>query len=136
LNYDVFGAVTGALGLFGILQMLYVIILSQLPSCWQKSLDDILNETESLWREALEEGLFVGSGYVEATGIKLSAFRHEVSDLRAETHCATSSMQQFRAMLCGLSLRICLAYRRIKISRAEISSTTAQERRRLLSEGR
>ncbi|KAH9924129.1 hypothetical protein B0H21DRAFT_840251 [Amylocystis lapponica] len=57
LNFDVFGAVTGALGLFGLVPIIYTVVQSQLPSRWQKSLDEILGETETIWREALEEAI-------------------------------------------------------------------------------
>ncbi|OBZ71350.1 hypothetical protein A0H81_08840 [Grifola frondosa] len=69
LSFDIFGAVTGAMGLIGIIPLFYSLIISQLPSRKLKVLDETLLETDNLWHSVIEEALFVESHFVqEVTG--------------------------------------------------------------------
>ncbi|OBZ71719.1 hypothetical protein A0H81_08846 [Grifola frondosa] len=69
LRFDIFGAVTGAMGLVGMIPLFYTLIVSQLPSHKLKVLDETLLETDNLWHSVVEEALFVESQFVqEVTG--------------------------------------------------------------------
>lgn len=140
-GFDIFGVVTGALGLFGLVPLLYVMLYSQLPSRKLKQLDEALEETASLWRSAIEEGLFCGTRYATTMGDWLhqlvqlhcthghsfltecfpNSLRVRSDELRAESHSAASFVQELKAMQQGLSKKIAMLCNQVKRTRAKIS---------------
>lgn len=62
-NANVFGIVTGTLGLVGILQLIVFIILYYLPSRRLACLDAIMNDLEPLLLHAAESGILRGSDH-------------------------------------------------------------------------
>ncbi|GBE85431.1 hypothetical protein SCP_0706180 [Sparassis crispa] len=134
INFNNFGFIVGLLGLIALLPPLVAVVMYVLPSRRQRDLDDVLCNTESLWRTTREEGLFQGSPFVEMTEHKLAHFRTRATDLRMDTYRATNIFQDMRGILTGLSLDIALLCRRVKNLRATISTTTTEERKKLQNE--
>ncbi|KAL6300715.1 hypothetical protein BKA93DRAFT_508246 [Sparassis latifolia] len=135
LNFNNFSFIVGVLGLITLLPPLLAILIYILPSCRQKDLDEVLRDTESLWRIILEEGLFQGSPFVQITEHKLAQFRLRATNLRMDTYRATNVFQDMRGIVSGLSLNITILCGQVKSLRATISTTTAEERKRLQNEG-
>ncbi|GBE78925.1 hypothetical protein SCP_0201220 [Sparassis crispa] len=129
--FDILGLVFGILGFLSSVPVFYAIILSQLPSQKLKELDEVLLETETMWRRSLREGLFAGKPFERKTSLSLYSLRNQTESLRLQAHCATSLLQECKAMLRGLSWSISYVCMESKGARAEISSTTAEERKRL-----
>ncbi|OBZ69508.1 hypothetical protein A0H81_10168 [Grifola frondosa] len=135
LGFDIWGAIAGAIGTLSLFPMIYNLIKSQLPSERFKTLQETMVETVSLFRSVNEEGLLKDVDYVVETEIKLALLHGEVEDLRRATHCATTFVQEFMEMLRGLSRRIYILCEEIRSIQANISNTSSEERKRLLSEG-
>ncbi|GBE85428.1 hypothetical protein SCP_0706150 [Sparassis crispa] len=136
---DVFGFFSNVLSLLAFLGPLLGVIYFYLPSCRQKCLDELLCETEGMWRTAHEEGLFVDptfETFLGTTERNLALFRSQASDLRTETYSATTVYHQLKGAVTGLSLRIVYLCEHVKKLRATILSTTTKERKKLEREGR
>lgn len=56
-NFNIFGAVTGAIGLLGFFQLVNFIFQLHLPSRRLALLDAVLNDLHSLIQTAIEEGI-------------------------------------------------------------------------------
>ncbi|KAL6303406.1 hypothetical protein BKA93DRAFT_788346 [Sparassis latifolia] len=129
--FDILGLVFGIVGFLGSIPVFLAIVLSQLPSQKLKELDEVLVETEAMWRSILEAGLFAGKPFKEKTTQKLSSLRCRADNLRLQAHCAASIFQEIRAMFGGLSWNISYVCLGVKRLRANISSSTAEEKKRM-----
>ncbi|GBE86771.1 hypothetical protein SCP_1000130 [Sparassis crispa] len=129
--FDILGLIFGVLGFLSSIPVFYAIVSSQLPSQKLKELDEVLVETEHIWRNTVREGLFAGKPFEEKTNLVLSMQRCQAENLRLQAHRATSFFQEFKAMLRGLSWSISYLCLKVKDTRADISSTTAEERKRI-----
>ncbi|KAH9949302.1 hypothetical protein B0H21DRAFT_882013 [Amylocystis lapponica] len=69
---------------------------------------DTLEETESLLRDVVEEGLLSDARFVAETRRHLSLIRLQVEDYRLESHCATTFTKQLKGVLSGLSRKIAM----------------------------
>ena len=54
---NIYGLIVSAVGVFGVIPLLWVCIRSQLPTTKLRELDETLTDTESLLRSVVEEGL-------------------------------------------------------------------------------
>ncbi|CCM01523.1 uncharacterized protein FIBRA_03579 [Fibroporia radiculosa] len=130
-DYNIFGAVTGALGTMGLVQILWVVIKSQLPSSKLKVFDQTFEETESLLRLVSEEGIFVNSDYIAVTRRDLIRIRARSEKYRNATYCATTFWKQLKGIVTGLSRKISVLCDEVVEVRANISSTTEETRNKL-----
>ncbi|KAL6300718.1 hypothetical protein BKA93DRAFT_508422 [Sparassis latifolia] len=127
-GFDIFGFFSNVLGLLAFLGPLLGVIHFYLPSCRQKYLDELLCETEGMWRTAHEEGLFVDptfETFLETTERNLVLFRSKASDLRTQTYCATTLYHQVKGAVTGLSLKIVYLCEHVKTLRATILVTSS-----------
>ncbi|GBE85437.1 hypothetical protein SCP_0706240 [Sparassis crispa] len=107
-----------------------------LPVRRQKYLDELLIETEKMWRMAVEDGLLIDSLFARKTERNLANLHTQADDLRTETYHATTLYHQVKGALTGLSFKIICLCGRVVDLRATISTTTTEERKRLRNEGR
>ncbi|GBE85441.1 predicted protein [Sparassis crispa] len=156
-GFNTFGFVASILSVAALLGPVFGVIYFYLPSRRQKYLDELLCETERMWRTAVEEGLFVGQSFatfLESTELALArydlistlrgrvitafcrGFHSQANNLRMQTHCATTVYRQVKGTVDGLSLKIVYLYGEVTELRATISTTTTEERKRLQREGR
>ncbi|KAI0919177.1 hypothetical protein AcV5_002162 [Taiwanofungus camphoratus] len=132
---DIWGVVAGVLGTLGLIPMVLAMVQSQFPSTRLKVLDDTLTETTSLFRTVSEEGLLKDVDYVSQTRDRLSFMCRQAEEFRTATHCATTTLKEFKELLKGLSRKISLLCEEVKELRASISTTSSKERERLLNGG-
>ncbi|KAL6300705.1 hypothetical protein BKA93DRAFT_800858 [Sparassis latifolia] len=138
-GFNTFGFVASILSVAALLGPVFGVIYFYLPSRRQKYLDELMCETERMWRTAVEEGLFVGQSFatfLESTELALARFHSQANNLRMQTHCATTVYRQVKGTVDGLSLKIVYLYGEVTELRATISTTTTEERKRLQREGR
>ncbi|KAH9949300.1 hypothetical protein B0H21DRAFT_729538 [Amylocystis lapponica] len=131
---DIWGIVTGAIGTLGLLPVFYALVVSQFPSAKIVALDEMLSDTECLFRTATEECLLKDSSFVSQTRNQLTQMRTVTESLRLESHCATTFLKQFGHLLSGMSWRISILCHEVKELRASVAATSSAERKRLLAE--
>lgn len=121
-GYNIFGVVTGVIGIIGLaLSGLYTLVNNQLPSTKIRLMDEKSEDTESLLRSVVEEGLFSGSDFIQAREYNLSRIRVQAEEYRLLSYCATTWLQQIKAIFKGLSHRISLLCEEITQVRAKIA---------------
>ncbi|KAA1476521.1 hypothetical protein DENSPDRAFT_516836 [Dentipellis sp. KUC8613] len=125
---DIFGLITGILSTLAIMAHL---IRMFLPSVKMQELDELLTETDTLFYDAREQGLLTEQSFVRQTQEQLNVLRYRALCLRSNVHSATTGLQQCVAMAKGLSLRIVMMCKEVKIVRARISTTSVEEKMRL-----
>ncbi|GBE85435.1 predicted protein [Sparassis crispa] len=134
-GFNTFGFVASILSVAALLGPVFGVIYFYLPSRRQKYLDELLCETEGLWRTAVEEGLFTGSPFMKKTEQTLAHYRSQASHLRVRTYYATTLYRQVKGTVTGLSLKLVYLCREVTELRATITTTTTEERKRLQNEG-
>ncbi|CCM06522.1 uncharacterized protein FIBRA_08794 [Fibroporia radiculosa] len=127
-TFNILGVVFGVCGL---LPALFTFISSQLPSNKLRKLDFALEETETLLKSTVEEGLFPDGALIPDAEGDLSRIRIHAEEVRLQSHCAATVTKQLVGMLTGLSSRISMLYQEAKQLKARISSSTAEARKRL-----
>ncbi|KAL6300707.1 hypothetical protein BKA93DRAFT_800863 [Sparassis latifolia] len=135
---NTFGFVASILSVVALLGPVSGVVYFYLPSRRQTYLDELLCETKDMWRIALEEGLFVSSSFqkfLETTEQNLAFTCSQASNLRTETHLATTLYRQLKGTINGLSMRIVYLCGEVMELRATISSTATEERNKLQQEG-
>ncbi|KAI0941484.1 hypothetical protein AcW1_003362 [Taiwanofungus camphoratus] len=134
-GYDVWGIVAGVLGTLGLIPILTSIVNDQMPSAKLMVLEETLLDTDSLLQSVSEEGLFTNNNFISETEHRLAYFHSKAEEYRTATYCATTFMKQLKEMMKGLSKRISLLCNDVKDVRADISSTSSTQRKRLHAEG-
>ncbi|EED85378.1 predicted protein [Postia placenta Mad-698-R] len=95
-EYNIYGVITGTLGVIGLIPVLLALVHSQTPRIKLRNLDQTLEETEVLLTSVSEK----------------------------ET-------QQIKGIISGLSYRISVLCKEVAVLRADIVTTTDEERKRL-----
>lgn len=130
-SYNIWGAVSGALGIIGLIPVTIALVHSQLPLTKLRILDKTLEETETLLTSVTEEGLFRNSNFIDLARRKLSNFHVRAECFRTDTYSAATLNQQLKEMVKGLSHGISILCEDVKVLRADIATTTDEERKRL-----
>ncbi|THH04861.1 hypothetical protein EW146_g10060 [Bondarzewia mesenterica] len=125
---EYFGLVSGIVSM---LALTAGAISWHLPSAKLQELDATLEETETLFRDAQEQGLLMDPAFVEITQRHLSALRDRTIIVRGNVHAATTFFKQCKEMFKGLSLTISFICKDVKILRSVISTSSAEARLRL-----
>ncbi|KAI0049759.1 hypothetical protein FA95DRAFT_1556451 [Auriscalpium vulgare] len=125
---EMFGLVAGVLSTIA---LIFTLLRFYLPSARMRELDTLMEETESLFHDAQEQGLLIDPAFVSKTRSRIASLRHNVFFLRNQVYSARTVRQQTMEMLKGLSLKIGFTCEDVKVVRATISSTSAEQRKKL-----
>ncbi|KAI1790372.1 hypothetical protein LXA43DRAFT_512133 [Ganoderma leucocontextum] len=128
---NVWGFISGALGL---VPLVLALVYHQLPSTIFRDLDGTLQETESLLSSSLDRGLIPDS----KSALQFMQYAEQLRDraecVRPEVYRAKTYWQQLKGMVSGLTRKISVLSNDILDLRAEISTTSSRERKRLREE--
>ncbi|EGO02261.1 hypothetical protein SERLA73DRAFT_133192 [Serpula lacrymans var. lacrymans S7.3] len=133
MSIDIFGYIAGGLGIIG---LIYSVLHSQLPTTKLKSLDAIIQETQDLFHNATEDGLFVNPRFVTQVEDELFYYRNQTADLRTRALCTNSIFQEYIEMARGLSRTISIVHANVAKLRSSVLTTSEEERKRLYGSGR
>lgn len=130
-EYNIYGVITGTLGVIGLIPVLLALVHSQTPRIKLRNLDQTLEETEVLLTSVSEKGLFHGGDFLTCTRRQLVNAHSRAEGYRAAVYCATTETQQIKGIISGLSYRISVLCKEVAVLRADIVTTTDEERKRL-----
>ncbi|KAG8217033.1 hypothetical protein J3R82DRAFT_7349 [Butyriboletus roseoflavus] len=117
---SIFGFVAAAISL---LTVLINICRSHLPSHKIKELESLMDETETLFKKVVEDGLLIEPGLVRQTERHLTMLRTLTYHLQSRAYNATTLRQDCLEFLRGTSNSIGGACRTIRGLRTELVST-------------
>ncbi|KAH7889160.1 hypothetical protein F5I97DRAFT_1802028 [Phlebopus sp. FC_14] len=126
---NVFGIIVGSVSLIALAFGLHM----HLPSQRIKYLKSILDETDDIFKSAVEDGLLPEQRFTSKTANRLSQLREDTMTLRSRAYCATTWVQVCKELLKGLSPDIGRTCHDVKKLRAEIITSSEAERRNLSS---
>ncbi|THH21615.1 hypothetical protein EUX98_g8326 [Antrodiella citrinella] len=130
IPFDMIGFVTSILGIFGLVPLVWVIVMYQLPQYKLKQLDAAIEETTTMLETAVQNGFVPGPKFVSLVEAHLRLLRDLTEDLRAKVVCAAGFRNQCVAAIGGLSRRIDITCRQVGLIRTRIAETSDQERRK------
>ncbi|KAH7887340.1 hypothetical protein F5I97DRAFT_819440 [Phlebopus sp. FC_14] len=124
---NVFGIIVGGMSLIALAFGLHM----HLPSKRIKYLESILDETDTLFKSALEDGLLPEQNFTSRAADRLSKLRERTLVLRPRAYHATTWVQVCKELLKGLSLNIGKICYQVEELRAEIITSSEAQRRTL-----
>lgn len=134
---NIVGLVTGVLGIaLSVVSITFTMVKRQLPSTKLREFDEVWDKTDALLRSALEEGLFLHTNYISLNLQLLRGIKRKAEDYRASTNAAKTWRQELGQMRQGPSKKIAALRAEVVDIRADVSTTSAQERERLRMEER
>ncbi|KAI0669457.1 hypothetical protein C8Q78DRAFT_1080155 [Trametes maxima] len=134
-SLDIWNTVIGILGFLSLIcQLLFCIVQSKLPTAKSRVLESTLEETESLLRQCVEEGRLNNSAETAQFHRKLAKLRIRSNDIRVETLCAKTYIDDFRNMMKGLSRRTQHLCKDVQATRSDISTSSSSTSPRSLEE--
>ncbi|KAI9067208.1 hypothetical protein FKP32DRAFT_1588846 [Trametes sanguinea] len=131
LDSDKFDLAIGIISIVAFPTVIVTIIYNLLPSTRLVELETVFTETEGLLKKNFEAGLLGPQDIAAQFHRRISLLERDIEDVRVESHCATTYIQNVKKMLGGLSRRIFYLCNEVKELRADISTTSARERERL-----
>ncbi|KAF9238765.1 hypothetical protein BU15DRAFT_13964, partial [Melanogaster broomeanus] len=111
---NVFGFVAGAISLTC---LVFSICRTQLPSNKIKVLENLLDETQSLFHSRVEEGYLPQERLKVYIDRRLDSLRDQACGLQSQAYSATTSAQDYRQLFTGLSWaigRVCFDVREVR----------------------
>ncbi|RPD57197.1 hypothetical protein L226DRAFT_536640 [Lentinus tigrinus ALCF2SS1-7] len=131
---NIYGLAVSAIGVFGVVPLIWACVRSQLPTTKLRELDETLTDTESLLRSVVEEGLLDPTQHVPHFQVAIQTFRSATEHFREETYMATDLSKQLAAWFDGLSRRISVLCAQVKKVRASICETSVEARMQLMQQ--
>ncbi|KAF8122886.1 hypothetical protein EV363DRAFT_1552480 [Boletus edulis] len=128
---SVFGFIVAAISLFAFIINMW---RSHLPSNKIKVLESLLDETETYFKKAVEEGLLTELTFVHRTDRRLAILRSRTHDLRSRAYNAINLRQDYVEFFRGTSTAIGTACQTLKKLRAQVITSSEQGRLRRLEE--
>ncbi|EPS97519.1 hypothetical protein FOMPIDRAFT_96835 [Fomitopsis schrenkii] len=118
---NIFGVVASALGVIGIIPLVWVVIKCQLPVAKVKALEDILSDTKDFLLFVVEEGHMNDETFAYEVGRELDGYQERADELKIEAYRDDGYLSQLKGMVSGLSCRIYAIYRKVRKIRSKIS---------------
>lgn len=135
---NIFGVVASALGVIGIIPLVWVVIKCQLPVAKVKALEDILSDTKDFLLFVVEEGHMNDETFAYEVGRELDgyvlwrshdeldpndviSYQERADELKIEAYRDDGYLSQLKGMVSGLSCRIYAIYRKVRKIRSKIS---------------
>ncbi|KAF8555596.1 hypothetical protein OG21DRAFT_843622 [Imleria badia] len=125
---SIFGFIVAAISL---LAFIVNICRSHLPSNKIKVLESLLDETETDFKKAVEDGLLTELPFVRRTERRLAILRSRTNDLRSRAYNATNLQRNYAEFYRGTSTAIGTACQTLKKLRAQVITSSEKGRRRL-----
>ncbi|KAJ3559867.1 hypothetical protein NM688_g78 [Phlebia brevispora] len=130
--YDASGLAFSILGSVGVAKMLGDYVHDKLPAQQMKELDEILNETTTLFQDAVEEGVLANvADFKVQTEENLENIRKLADRLRSQSNQAITYPAQVKTLVQGLSKKISRLTQRTVDLRARIGSISERERKKI-----
>ncbi|KAI0325869.1 hypothetical protein GY45DRAFT_1329725 [Cubamyces sp. BRFM 1775] len=135
LGWNVWGAVTGVIGIIALIPLVFCWINSQLPKAQLDKLDRLLAATEVLFDTAVKDGLLHTGNGLHRFHVKLWAIQLRADDMRGDVYDMPTWKEQWDSWWRGTSDSIKLLRNELNVLRAALAKNSSRERRQLASAG-
>ncbi|KAI0365093.1 hypothetical protein BV20DRAFT_783681 [Pilatotrama ljubarskyi] len=135
VGYNIWGVVAGAIGTFTILPTIALWILGSRPTSKLKVLEALLDETEKMFQQSIEEGLIHDEDELARLHAWLWMIKVRVDDMRLHVYQIHTWKDELAGWWNGLSGKIDIIYQSTSKLRTKITKTSVRERRALAAAG-
>ncbi|KAI0351965.1 hypothetical protein OH77DRAFT_1428990 [Trametes cingulata] len=135
-GYNISGVVAGALGiLLALLPLFFAWLSYQMPSAKLRVLQDLMAETESIFRKSLEDGVLTCDDDLYQITTSIWSTNMHIDDLRMKAYALKTWRDQMSGWWHGLSRKMTILCEEVNDIRMQVVETSSRNRRLLAAEG-